>query len=172
MKILNLPLSRSTVDRAAHIRSDEAALAVAWQSGEIIHFNGTGFLITGQSLKILSASDISGTGERVFLGVQGDISYFLWCSEQNLGSDEEYKTLREISAELTSLEIGLAVHGQAVALWHHKHPICAVCGLSTDPAVGGSIRRCSAGHEHYPRTDPAIISLLDLCRICRSWGVI
>jgi len=160
MKILDLPLSRSTVDRAAHIRSDDSALEEAWQRAEIIHFNGTEFLTSERSLKILRANDIAGTGERVFLGMNGETSYFLWCSEQNLGAAEDYKTLREISAELTSLEIGLAVHGQAVAQWHHKHPICAVCGLPTDPALGGSIRRCHDGHEHYPRTDPAIIVLV------------
>ena len=160
MKILNLPLSRSTVDRAAYIRNDATAVDEAWHKAEIIHFNGTGFLTTGYSLKILSSTDVTGKGERIFLGIQGESSYFLWCSEEKLGNEEDYKTLREISAELTSLGIGLAVHGQAVALWHHKHPICAVCGLPTDPALGGSIRRCAQGHEHYPRTDPAIIVLV------------
>ena len=160
MKILNLPLSRSTVDRAAYIRNDATAVEEAWHKAEIIHFNGTGFLTTGYSLKILSSTDVTGKGERIFLGIQGESSYFLWCSEEKLGNEEDYKMLREISAELTSLEIGLAVHGQAVALWHHKHPICAVCGLPTDPALGGSIRRCAQGHEHYPRTDPAIIVLV------------
>jgi len=160
MKILNLPLSRSTVDRAAYIRNDATAVDEAWHKAEIIHFNGTGFLTTGYSLKILSSTDVTGKGERIFLGIQGESSYFLWCSEEKLGNEEDYKMLREISAELTSLEIGLAVHGQAVALWHHKHPICAVCGLPTDPALGGSIRRCAQGHEHYPRTDPAIIVLV------------
>ena len=160
MKILDLPLSRSTVDRAAHIRNDVAAVEAAWHRAEIIHFDGVGFLTTGSSLRILRADQITGVGERVFLGMQGDTSYFLWCSEEKLDSEEEYKTLRGISSELTSLEIGLAVHGQAVALWHHKPPICAVCGLPTDPALGGAIRRCSEGHEHYPRTDPAIIVLV------------
>jgi len=160
MKILNLSLSRSTVDRAAHIRSDATALESAWQSSKIIHFNGNEFYTEGSSLVMLSASDISGVGERVFLGIEGADSYFLWCSESNIGADESYKTLREISAELTSLEIGLAVHGQAVAHWHHKNPICAQCGLPTTPVLGGSVRRCAAEHEHYPRTDPAIIVLV------------
>ncbi len=160
MKILDLPLSRSTVDRAAHIRMDDATLESVWLKAEILHFNGAEFFTDGNSLRLLRADQISGSGERIFLGIQGGSSYFLWCSEQNLGPVEEYKTLREISSELTSLEIGLAVHGQAVAQWHHKHPICAVCGLSTKTALGGSIRRCSDGHEHYPRTDPAIIVLV------------
>jgi NAD+ diphosphatase len=160
MKILNLPLSRSTVDRAAHIREDDDALEAAWSSAKILHFNGNEFYVEGNSLQMLGAGQITGTGEKIFLGEANGHSYFLWCSEGNIGADESYKTLREISAELTSLEIGLAVHGQAVAHWHHKHPICAQCGVPTFPALGGSIRRCESGHEHYPRTDPAIIVLV------------
>ena len=148
MKILNLPLSRSTVDRAAHIRTDALALESAWIQANILHFNGAEFYPEGNSLKLLSADQISGSGERIFLGVEAEQPYFLWCDETKIGADEDYKTLREISAELTSLEIGLAVHGQAVALWHHKHPICAVGGLPTLPALGGSIRRCASEHEH------------------------
>ena len=160
MKILNLSLSRSTVDRAAHIRSDDAALEAEWQRAAIIHFNGEGFFTVGNSLSLLEANQVDGVGERIYLGQQGGNSYFLWCSERNIGPDEGYKTLREISAELTSLEIGLAVHGQAVAQWHHRNPICSTCGGPTLAFLGGSTRRCDSGHEHYPRTDPAIIVLV------------
>ncbi len=160
MEILNLALSRSTVDRAAHIRVSEAALQAQWLVAKIIHFNGTGFFTAGNSLVLLKAPDVMGYGQKIFLGEEGEIPYFLWCSEQNIGAEEDYKTLREISAELTSLEIGLAVHAQAVALWHHKNPICSSCGSATEPFFGGSSRRCTTGHEHYPRTDPAIIVLV------------
>ena len=160
MKILNLSLSRSTVDRAAHVRNDEAALEAEWQRAEVIHFNGTGFLIEGSSLALLKGESATGAGERIYLGQHEGSSYFLWCSEINIGADEQYKTLREISAELTSLEIGLAVHGQAVAHWHHRNPICSTCGASTTAILGGSTRRCESGHEYYPRTDPAIIVLV------------
>ena len=160
MEILNLSLSRSTVDRAAHLRGDAAGLAGQWEEAAIIHFNGAGFLTLGNSLALLGAAEISGVGERIFLGHHGGNSYFLWCSDQNLAAEGEYKTLREIGSGLTSLEIGLAVHGQALALWHHANPICSTCGLPTTPALGGSTRGCQSGHEHYPRTDPAIIVLV------------
>lgn len=160
MEILNLPLSRSVVDRAAHIRSEEIALEAAWRSAAIAHFNGEAFLSDGASLKFLTSDQITGQGERIFLGVSDQIAYFLWCAAGNIGPDEDYKTLREISAALSPLEIGLAVHGQAVALWHHKHPICSQCGGALLPALGGSVRQCASGHEHYPRTDPAIIVLV------------
>lgn len=160
MKILNLPLSRSNIDRAAHIRADEAALAAAWQIAEIIHFNGEGFLTADRRLMLLACEQIAGVGEKIFLGQVDSHFYFVWCSQTNIGADEDYKTLREISSELSGLEIGLAVHGQAVALWHHKNPICSTCGASLHVAQGGSLRRCSNEHEHYPRTDPAIIVLV------------
>jgi len=161
MKILKLPLSRSAVDRAAHVRMDEASLAKLWVKGRILHFNGEAFLSDDQGLKYLSAKDVTGTGEKIFLGVDGDIEYFLWCSEVHIGAEDAYKTLREIGHLLSDLDIGLAVHAQAVAHWHHRNPICPMCGSSTSAELGGSVRRCSANsHELYPRNDPAIIVLV------------
>ncbi len=151
MEILNLPLSRSTVDRAAHIRSDATALESAWQSASIIHFNGSEFLTRGTGLAILKADQVSGVGERIFLGEREGDFFFLWCSETNIGADEEYKTLREISSELSNLEIGLAVHGQAVALCttraltavnavfrlhRHLEDLCAAAPVSTSSTRG------------------------------------
>ena len=160
MKILNLPLSRSNIDRAAHIRADDAALEAAWQESSIVHFNGEAFLVDGAALKVLTAKEIIGSGERIFLGQYGNDFYFLWCADTNIGNDDEYKTLREMSSVFSDLDIGLAVSGQAFAHWHYKNLICAVCGEPLHSALGGSIRKCTNSHEHYPRTDPAIIVLV------------
>jgi NAD+ diphosphatase len=161
MKILKLPLSRSVVDRAAHLRTDEASLAKLWASGRILHFNGEAFLSDDQGLKYLSAQEVTGVGEKIFLGAHNDVAYFLWCSEVGIGAEDSYKTLREIGHLLSTLDIGLAVHAQAIAHWHHRNPICPMCGSPTSAQLGGSVRRCSANsHEVYPRNDPAIIVLV------------
>ncbi len=161
MKILKLPLSRSVVDRAAHLRTDEASLAKLWASGRILHFNGEAFLSDDQGLKYLSAQEVTGVGEKIFLGAHNDVAYFLWCSEVGIGPEDSYKTLREIGHLLSALDIGLAVHAQAIAHWHHRNPICPMCGSPTSAQLGGSVRRCSANsHEVYPRNDPAIIVLV------------
>ena len=161
MKILKLPLSRSVVDRAAHQRTDEASLAKLWASGRILHFNGEAFLSDDQGLKYLSAQEVTGVGEKIFLGAHNDVAYFLWCSEVGIGAEDSYKTLREIGHLLSALDIGLAVHAQAIAHWHHRNPICPMCGSPTSAQLGGSVRRCSANsHEVYPRNDPAIIVLV------------
>lgn len=160
MEILNLPLARSRVDRAAHLRADGAALESAWESARIIVFNGDSFLTDGGGIRYLTANEISGTGERIFLGQFDDENFFLWCSDQLHGDLDSHKTLRAISHQLSDLDVGLAVHAQAIAFWHHKTRHCVECGSLTKLSVGGSMRKCiENGHEIYPRTDPAIIVL-------------
>ena len=57
--------------------------------------------------------------------------------------------------------MGLAIHAQAIANWHHTHQFCSRCGQPTLSANGGSLRKCTSdGSEHYPRTDGAVIVLV------------
>ena len=137
--------------------------------------------LDAQTVASLEASGAFFHGERYFLGVSGNTPYFLWCTEptdptlfesSTKGSHEgvqgaytsaykNFATLRDLGDHLSALELELTFHGQALANWHHVHPFCATCGARTSPAMGGSIRRCSAdGKEHYPRTDPAVIVLV------------
>ena len=121
------------------------------------------------SISLIHPSAPAEIRESYFLGLSRDASaqpFFLARVEAtNLpeGSPElsRWKTLREIGAQLSALEIGLAVHGQGLANWHTKHQYCPTCGAKSVPDFAGSIRRCTVdGSEHYPRTDPAIIILL------------
>ncbi len=161
---LKLPLAKSAVDRAAHLRTDEAALDALWLKAKIIHFNGEKYLADENGLVFLNPSKlVDGApidGERYFLGLDSDgVAYFVFNSPLLLAPEESYKLLRE--ANLNELQIGIAVHGQSLALWHKRHPKCSTCGADSRPALAGSVRRCTACEtEHYPRTDPAIIVLL------------
>jgi NAD+ diphosphatase len=180
------------IDRAAHVRTEEAELEKLWNRGEILHFCAGRFAVQGsdkralrfldaQMVEMLEASGAFFHGERYFLGVSGDTPYFLWYTEptdtslfenftkadKEAGDDADestyrnFATLRDLGDHLSSLELELTFHGQALANWHQAHPFCATCGARTSPAMGGSIRRCSAdGKEHYPRTDPAVIVLV------------
>lgn len=163
MKILNLPLARSGVDRAGHVRADSQALASAWARARILHFNGEGFLLEDGALKFLSAEQVSEQGERVFLGEHAGQSYFLWCASGIVApgaTPEDYQTLRSVGHQLSDVENGLAVHAQAIAHWHHATLFCTQCGSQLAAAQAGSTRVCiDNGHEHFPRTDPAIIVL-------------
>ena len=163
MKILNLPLARSVVDRAEHLRRDPQALEALWERARVIHFDGEKFLTDKDSgsLKYVKSFEAPDNGDEFFLGLDEGQPYFLFVSPQISGESENYKTLREIGGTLDELQIGLAVHSQGLANWHKKHPRCSTCGALTAPALGGSTRRCDqCSTEHYPRTDPAIIVLV------------
>jgi NAD+ diphosphatase len=62
----------------------------------------------------------------------------------------------------------------ALARWHARHPFCAVCGTPSRMVEGGHKRRCAnptCAAEHFPRTDPAIIVLVeheDRCFLARN----
>jgi NAD+ diphosphatase len=161
---LTLPLARSAVDRAAHLRADPVELDALWLKAKIIHFNGEKYLADENGLVFLQPSKLVGgdlaDGERYFLGLDvSGVAYFVFHSPTLLAPEESYKLLRE--ADLDELQIGIAVHGQSLALWHKRHPRCSTCGAQTRPELGGSVRRCAKCEtEHYPRTDPAIIVLL------------
>lgn len=175
MNILDLPLARAAIDRAGEIRLAPAKLSELWETGRILHLASGKFLTNGESnsLAFLTKDEITklqstgefASGEKLFLGISEEVGYFAWCADaidsEALAVKLEYKTLREIGDGLIDLEMGLAIHAQALSNWHHTHPHCARCGDSTTSAQGGSLRVCDKdGSEHYPRTDPAVIVLV------------
>jgi NAD+ diphosphatase len=166
---LSLPLSRSQLDRAAHLRSDQGALDELWAKGKIIDLLGDRYRIDGAKLALLTSSQIdelekqSADVERYFLGLDSNqVAYFV--AHRGMGPSEYpsgYESLRTIGKSLSDLEIGAAVHALALSLWHQSHRRCAKCGAETKSTLGGSVRKClSCEADHHPRTDPAVIVLV------------
>jgi len=162
-KSLKLPLAVAEVDRAAHLRSDEAYLKSAWASASVLLFMDEKFVASSNQINFVPGSTLGEyqTQTDYFLGVKDKENFFV----RHLASDENTKlelmTLREIGAFLSPRDIGLAVHAQGLANWHKKHPRCSQCGAATSVVLGGSVRRCLIDEsEHYPRTDGAIIVLI------------
>lgn len=159
--LLNLPLSRTKLDRAAHLRADKSALDELWQRGRIIEMLGDRFLTEGDELKYLAPQEAK--GERYFLGLdESDTPYFVAHNKfHEADFPPEYKSLRHIGAQLSDLQIGAAVHALALTQWHESHQCCAKCGQTTHVTLAGAVRECDAcGASHHPRTDPAIIVLV------------
>ena len=174
MNVLKLPLASEAVDRSGELRTKPDELAKLWKSARILHFASGKFRVKpNYELDFQSAEQIAklrkdakfAVGEELFLGIDNGISYFAWCSDamdfESFETLENYQTLRTLGDFLTQLEMGLAIHSQAIANWHHTHQFCARCGAPTLSANGGSLRKCSTdGSEHYPRTDGAVIVLV------------
>ncbi len=149
------------MDRAEHLRKDPETLEALWERAKVLHFDGEKFFTDAGGLGYIKPASAPDNGEEFFLGLDEDVPYFLFVSDQLPGETENYKTLREMGANLSDLHIGLAVHGQGLAHWHRNHPRCAKCGAPSIATLGGSTRTCTQCEtEHYPRTDPAIIVLV------------
>lgn len=68
--------------------------------------------------------------------------------------------LRELGALLSDTDAGLLTSAVAVLGWHQRARFCAQCGDIMTAAPAGWSRLCPAGHEEFPRTDPAVIVLV------------
>ena len=158
--LLNLPLSRSKLDRAAHLRADSAGLEELWRAAKVISMVGDKFKTHLHGLAYLDPS--SAHGERYFLGLdETGIPYFVIHHSTSETELADYQSLRTIGANLNDLEIGAAVHALALTQWHEAHQRCAKCGETTHPTFAGAVRECDkCGASHHPRTDPAIIVLV------------
>jgi NAD+ diphosphatase len=76
----------------------------------------------------------------------------------------EFKNLHRIGALLGQEAGALLAYARAMVAWHERHRFCGTCGQPTESAEGGHLRRCTddaCRSEHYPRTDPAIIVLVE-----------
>ena len=56
---------------------------------------------------------------------------------------------------------GPAAQARATLFWHQRHRFCGVCGAPTVSIAAGYQRNCTGcGTQHFPRTDPVVIMLI------------
>lgn len=160
--MLHLPLSRAQLNRQAELRTDEKQRQELEKSGIFYGFFDGKFIVAGEKLRQFTRSEKPPVEtETYFLGVDGSgTGHFLWHFLTEASGDYIFQSLRTIARSLSAQEIGIAVQGQGLALWHATHPHCARCAEVTEVADGGYVRKCKAGHQHHPRTDPAVIVLV------------
>ncbi len=71
-------------------------------------------------------------------------------------------TLREAGTMLAPDEAAIAAYLVALLNWHRRHRFCPACGATLLVGDAGFSRTCSAcGAQHFPRTDPAVIVLVE-----------
>ena len=162
-RLHNLVLARSIIDRASHLRTDPLKMEQLWHESKILVVVVDRVHATDSGLIFHKSEEISGDGEKYFLGLNtaNETSYFAWHTSENVFSEDELRSLRQIGAEIDDEEAGLAVHAIALANWHTSHRFCARCGAATTSDLGGAVRVCEIdASQHHPRTDPAVIVLV------------
>ena len=174
-----------TIDRAAPYRDDRSWLEQRLLA-ETTRFVGVAagrHLISDLDARrphFLCASDFEGTppGDAILLGVKEDIAYFavdVTDAPPLLPDRVMMRRLRDVIVELGHAESAIMAYASALVHWHRTHRFCGACGRSTMPARAGHMRRCTGEdcrREHFPRTDPAVITLVvdgDRCLLARRW---
>jgi len=167
-----LALARGTVDRSAEHRTDPEWLEARWAEP------GTRVLVVddGQALARLGDADAelvllpvsqAPDGPRYLLGVDDDgrayfgVSAPLPAAYDAAVGQAKPVGLRQVGALLGDRDAGLLTHAVALGNWHATHTHCPRCGALTNLVTGGHSRICPVDlSEHFPRTDPAMITLV------------
>ncbi|MGV9679655.1 NAD(+) diphosphatase [Nocardia sp. NPDC003482] len=162
-QLKNIPLlSRSAFDRAEELRKDERALKDGWPEAKVLRMNRRGQVRTdGGAIVFEPALELAPEPDpaAVFLGV--DAGVHLWAVRDNT-IEGTLLDLRAVGTALDLDDVALGVLTTALALlnWHDKANFSATDGTPTHPASAGWTRVSEAGHEEFPRIDPAVICLI------------
>jgi NAD+ diphosphatase len=167
-----LALARGTVDRSTERRTDPEWLEARWAgpgTRVLVLHDGQALVRFGEAgaeLVLLPVSQAP-DGPRYLLGVDDDgRAYFgvtapLPAADADAAGQVKPAGLRQVGALLGDRDAGLLTHAVALANWHATHTHCPRCGALTNLVTGGHSRICPVdGSEHFPRTDPAVITLV------------
>ena len=83
---------------------------------------------------------------------------------QSFLTGSEFIDLRDVAWRLDAQDAAKLAYARGLLFWNRHHRFCGLCGSPTRSENGGHMRRCSdsaCGRMHFPRTDPAVIMLIE-----------
>ncbi|MBP6798174.1 MAG: NAD(+) diphosphatase [Luteimonas sp.] len=150
------------LDRAEHLRSDDARLAALWPDARLLLLDAEGNALAGaDGAPLLPAG--ADVGERdadaVLLGLDAGARAWFALAAGATGVDAATRIdLRTAAATWPVREATAFAQARAVLHWRARHRFCGACGGTLAYERAGWLGRCTrCGIEHYPRTDPAVI---------------
>jgi NAD+ diphosphatase len=171
-----LTCSGTLIDRAVAERLDPAWVAARLKepASRAVIASADGVLVTTEtpvSLLRVPALEVGWAedGSAVMLGLEDDVALFASDLEgqppeerRRLSTSGRIATLREAGRVLAPAEAGLAAYLVGMLNWHRRHRFCPACGAALLITDAGFSRTCpGCGAQHFPRTDPAVIVLVE-----------
>lgn len=152
------------LDRADHLRVDEAALDRLWAAARVLVLDVEGlarFVGEDEAPQFPRGGQLLAerTDASCFLGLdeQGE-AWFALASEALQELPEKTIDLRSAATRWPAFEASVFAQARGLMHWRQRNRYCGACGDALAFVRGGHCGRCErCGLEHYPRTDPAII---------------
>ena len=164
------PLARSTLDRAAHRRTDPGWLAEAWEQARVLVLDSADdgrALVRGAAappeLVLVGPGELPEVPRSVpmFLGIEPDgVPVFAVDSPLPELPGTRRVNLREVGHLLTDRDAGIFTTALALMNWHTRHGYSSSSGHPTEVDEAGWSRVDPGGGRIWPRTDPAMIVLV------------
>ena len=168
----------NTLDRAAHLRfNDEKLFALENKSDSrayVIYRDSLVMKKDGDNVRALltipEALKFGANPGTIFLGLRDGAAVFGMgispdASEKLLGRDDvTVSELRGMAMQgvVPPDQLSAIAQAKSMVSWHQRHGFCANCGAKSAMAEGGWKRVCpSCKTEHFPRTDPVVIMLVE-----------
>ncbi|MEL7002092.1 MAG: NAD(+) diphosphatase [Bacteroidota bacterium] len=170
--------TENPIDRASLLRKDEAWIKaqinarngyvlLLKEKKALVHQDmGVNTILTQLDDKLASYAD-----QLTFLGRENNEPVFaLDLSDQNedevynLVGDGEFQNLRGTSSILKPNQASLLAYALGLFNWKATYRYCYRCGAKLRYQETGHVKVCtnsSCGHITYPRTDPAVIVLIE-----------
>ena len=175
-----------SLDRAGEARKSQAWLDQQWQHADcrvlllhndlnLMHWN------RDQGLAPLAISHARNEIDALvcenqtvfFLGLENetplfaaDVSGFETSQLQTTLGIHEFINLREAGWLLKAQDAALLAYARGLLYWNRHSLFCSSCGAPAQSRQGGHLRLCSnadCAKMHFPRTDPAVIMLVEDC---------
>lgn len=184
------PLAQGLLDRDGLARLDEAKIRAAWAepAARVLRLRGaeipvtqadsvtnTGAAASAARLVLLPAEGAwqpehaagpAGTVGLVYLGRMAGAPVFARAAEADepageIGHPAEWQPIFKAAIDLPADERELVAAASAVLRWHESSLFSGISGEATTPINGGWARVDAEGREYFPRTDPAVIVLIE-----------
>ncbi|MBP1324816.1 NAD+ diphosphatase [Leucobacter exalbidus] len=166
------PLAQGTLDRDAPTRLDETLLAAAWHEpgARLLRLRPAEIPVIGDSQLALVPTDGEWTPatadsavHHVYLGrIEGAPMFARAATpDEAADADAQWRPTFDAAVQLSESERELVAAGSALLRWHDAAKFSGVDGALTSPVQGGWARVDASGREFFPRTDPAVIVLIE-----------
>lgn len=180
--MLTISYTNLRLDRGGDLRKDAAWVEAQWSNpaARIVALwqNKSPMLEAQSELRplLMAAELVTGDWQQaVYLGEDDQGPLFAYGFEQQstpglpqTAVAANWTDLRHIGWLLDHQEAALLAYARGMVYWNRQHQFCGRCGHPTNREQGGHVRRCSndsCGRVHFPRTDPAVIMLVEDRRV-------